>query len=166
MYNPYRRQSPRYRNPGREYYDDYYGGRPNQYDLYYYQRQGSSIGPSRHTTRYYNKDYNQDPKKPRQYRGPKQYRSPPPKDDFDEYDLDSRTDKTPFKSYVKSDDAFSTPLPISPLIMDKNEKIRKYSPRTPVGVTGPSRNAFSPGASDDIFSPDNNRRSQRRYNPY
>lgn len=138
----------------RRYYDQTYQGRvAPQYDPHFYQEQGSGVGPHRPLPRYQRQQ--QAPNNaPRQYRGPRPYRSPPnavetattparreaPDDYF----------KTPDTSRAK--DTFKTPDTYRTPDASRTPRCRP---------SGPTRNPLSPGAQDDVFSPIRLRRSAR-----
>ncbi|XP_042875245.1 RNA/RNP complex-1-interacting phosphatase-like isoform X1 [Penaeus japonicus] len=147
----------------RRYYDERYQGRvAPQYDPYFYQERGSGVGPHRSAPHWSRKQQQQEQAAsargpPRQYRGPRPYRSPArPEEEF------SYRPDTPSAPSAPSGANFATPPP------QRGSQIPSL-PRTPYwpdAPDGPRRRAFSPGAQDDVFSPVTPRRRSARWNPY
>lgn len=134
----------------RQYYDQRYHGRvAPQYDPYFYQEQGSGIGPHRAASRWaqtYNQKQSGPHGQPRQYRGPRPYRSPP-------------RNEEPVAEFEES----TEPLARTPT----GCKLHHSLPRTPYWPPdGPRRHPLSPGARDEVFSPVVSRRHSARWNPY
>lgn len=118
----------------RSYYDQIYQGRiAPQYDHHFYQQQGSGVGPHRPLPRYH-RQHQVPTNAPRQYRGPRPYRSPP-----------AANTTTPARQ-EEAPEAFRTPD------ASRTPRYRSH---------GPIRNPLSPGLRDDVFSPVTSRRSAR-----
>lgn len=108
---------------GQRYYDSHYRGRvAPQYDPNFYQQQGSGMGPHRQSPRWSSRNVHWDSSsggRPRQYRGPRQYQTPPQRER-------ERLDQTPNNS------------PLTP------HTPRMEGPRRNPFSPGPSGNVFSP----------------------
>lgn len=139
----------------RRYYDQTYQGRvAPQYDPHFYQEQGSGVGPHRPMPRY-QRQHQAPNNAPRQYRGPRPYRSPPNAPE---------TATTPARRDDVPDDYFKTPDTFRAKDTFKTPDTYRTpdASRTPrYRPSGPTRNPLSPGAHDDVFSPIRPRRSAR-----
>ncbi|XP_076029053.1 uncharacterized protein LOC143017897 isoform X2 [Oratosquilla oratoria] len=149
----------------RKYYEEYYRGPvQQQYDPYFYQQRASGVGPHRPQPRWQrerelaNQGALRDgrPARPRQYEGPRPYRSPP-RSSYPEEDNNKRR---------SADGEGKIPLLLTP--RGYQDSPRWSSRRSGPLVNGPSRHPFSPGARDNIFSPDtpSRRTIAPRWAPY
>ncbi|XP_047499523.1 RNA/RNP complex-1-interacting phosphatase-like [Penaeus chinensis] len=154
--SPYARQtSP---HGARRYYDERYQGRvAPQYDPYFYQERGSGVGPHRSMPHWSRKQQQEQAAAvrapPRQYRGPRPYRSPIRQEE--ELPFRSEEPNTPNGALL------ATPPPRR----DQCSSLPR-TPYWPGAADGPRRRAFSPGAEDNVFSPLTPRRRSARWNPY
>lgn len=156
------RSSPYARQPSphgaRRYYDERYQGRvAPQYDPYFYQERGSGVGPHRSMPHWSRKQQQEQAAgvrgPPRQYRGPRPYRSPV-----------RQEEELPFRSEgpnIPNGALLATPPPRR----DQCSSLPR-TPYWPGAADGPRRRAFSPGAEDNAFSPLTPRRRSARWNPY
>nr|XP_027212138.1 serine/arginine-rich splicing factor SR45-like [Penaeus vannamei] len=156
------RSSPYSRQPSphgaRRYYDERYQGRvAPQYDPYFYQERGSGVGPHRSMPHWSRRQQQEQAAgvrgPPRQYRGPRPYRSPARREE--EFLLKSEEPNTPNGALL------ATP----PSRRDQSSSLPR-TPYWPGAADGPRRRAFSPGAEDNVFSPVTPHRRSARWNPY
>lgn len=156
------RSSPYSRQPSphgaRRYYDERYQGRvAPQYDPYFYQERGSGVGPHRSMPHWSRRQQQEQAAgvrgPPRQYRGPRPYRSPARREE--EFLLKSEEPNTPNGALL------ATP----PSRRDQSSSLPR-TPYWPGAADGPRRRAFSPGAEDNVFSPVTSHRRSARWNPY
>lgn len=144
---------------GKKYYKEYYHGEvQHQYSNDFYRNGAGGIGPHRPPARWL-PPVRGDGKNPRQYRGPRPFRSPPKQEEYLPIDFNTSDQKgvlSPPKAGFLDDankDSFKPMMAITPNLAD---------------VEGPTRNPRSPGLSIEVFSPEPElvRKRSKRYQPY